>query len=1357
MIMTTTAFPGDLTPRQVRAGRALLAWSQRDLAKAAGIGTSTVADFERGSRTPIANNAQAIRAALESAGIAFQRGGAVVGPAVPPVAGAGSAGTPVRWVSAQDLSGWADRIDGAVSLPTLIANLVRAGCGSGAKLRFPSDEGVRHRGWDGVTDVAKGDAYVPAGCTGWELSAQRRDVGGKATRDYEKRTAAPSPIDPGASAYIVVTLRHWPEKDAWAESRRAAGPWREVRAYDADDLVHWIEQHPAVGLWIAVRLDKRPAGTRELDEVWEEWSLATKWRLTEDLVLADRSEDSAAVLRWLRGEPSTLSLQATTADEVVSFFHATLSELPDDIAAVHRARTLVVTTAEAARALSSAPGPLILLLTEPDPGLAAALVERGHFVLQAYDERLVGPGEVRALARPSREGIAAALQAAGMAEARARGLARDSARNLAILRRLIPGAPGRLPAWAEGTPPRALLAALLAGSWDEGSEGDRARLAELANRAYDAVIADLTPLAGAFDSPLQRVGSAWRVASPSDAWILLARHLTRADLDRFDDVAQAVLGAPDPRFDMQPEDRWMAGVRGILPNHSGLLRHGIARVLILLALWGDRVHAVDDAPRRVKDIVERLLGGADARRWWSLSGDFRLLAEASPEAFLDAIDDSLDRADPPISALFGRDGDGISGREHLSNLMWALETLAWSPDWMARVTHTLARLDAIDVQPRKLVNGPMNSLREIHQLWLPQTHATQDQRIRALDGIRKREPGTATMWKLMLGILPSGHGVSTPSPLPRWRDFSCDEPETVTWELIGRGAAEIGKRLIRDSGIDAERWSALLDRLRDLSPHRETALKLLEASRAGFDASGRAVLWGKMRSVLHRHRQFPGAEWALPEDVLRRLEGIYERFAPEDPLERVAWLFDRSVALPKPTIGGWQAEQREVEAKRASAARGLYEEWGGGKILELARMVDGAGLIGKALYDTGLAIESVDALIEAAARGDDARDRGVAHGLIISAFRDHGEAWAEALIAQARADSWGDEALMTILRALPIGRWTWDRVAEIGAVMRAAYWRDVPALWVGADGHDIAYAVRQLIDVGRARHALALVSHHDEERRLPSEMLLEVLEQAARQPVGSPADGNDAAMSQHHVTETLTELDTRDDVDRDVLAALEWNYLQLLEHSRRPAKALLSVLSEQPKLFVDMLSALFRPSAESGIEEPEPSDPGRARVVAGQAFRLLEVWSHIPGQRDDGTVDGEALERWIKEARILAKAVGREEVADGRIGRVLAASAMGADGNWPAEPVREALDLFRSKAMLDGFYIGKVNRRGVTMRLSDDGGGLERTEAGKYRGWAKAIAFEHPHTAKTLAMLADHYETHAKREDEDVERMDWSS
>ncbi|MBB5360899.1 transcriptional regulator with XRE-family HTH domain [Rhodanobacter sp. ANJX3] len=1353
--MNSSTPPPDLTPKHVRAARALLAWSQQELAKAAGVATSTVADFERGQRTPVANNAQAIRGALEGAGIRFLPTGAIIGPPVPIITTSERPGAPVRWVSAEDLSAWANRTDGAVSLPTLLAHLIRATHGAAAQLRFPSDEGVRHPGWDGLTSSEVGSTYVPKGDAGWEIGTQRSNIVQKASEDYRKRTAESAPLNPADAAYVFVTPRHWPKKDEWAKTRQEEGPWREVRVYDANDLVHWIEQTPAVGLWLATRLDKRPPGTRELEEVWKEWSLATQWPLTEDLVLSDRDQDAVDVLRWLRGEPSVLSLRTTTAEEVVAFFHATLSELPDDMATAYRARCLVATTAAAARALANAPAPLILLLTDPEPGLAQTLAEKGHYVLQAYDERLIGRGEVRTLARPSREGIASALVSAGIAEPRAKALARDSARNLAVLRRLIPGAPGRLPRWAEELPPHALLAALLAGGWDENAEADRARLSELADQPYEAIITALAPYVGEFDSPLQKVGSTWRITSPSDAWVLLAHTLTSTDIARFEAAAHAVLGSADPRFDMDPDERWMADVRGVHREYSGMLRHGIGQVLILLALWGDRVRIVPDASRRVDAIVGKLLRNADQRRWWSLSGDFRLLAEASPDAFLTSIEDSLDQDDPPIGALFGHDDGGVFGAEHLSDLMWALESLAWSPEWMPRVTHILARLDAIDTKPRRYSNGPANSLREIHLLWIPQTYASLDQRLRALDLIRKRETNAA--WKLMLGILPQGHDTSTPSPTPLWRDFTVDQVETITWGLIGRGAAAISERLLADVGLSPARWSHLLDRLGDLAPDIEPAIIALEAAEPQItDKADRGILWGKLRGVLHHHRQFPDAQWSLSSAVLDRLEFVYHRFAPTDPLEQIAWLFQQPVLLPKPSSTGWEAEQRDVDAARQQAVQALYAKDGLSAVLSLARLAEAAGYIGKALYDSGLPIADVDALIEAAVRSDDAHERDVAHGLIISFFRDRKEPWAEALIAKARAENWGDTALLTILRALPTVRWTWDQVAQIDGDLETAYWRLAPVLWMDEDSEEVAYAIRMLIRVGRARHALPLAAHGNKVQ-LPCELLVEVLQEAARQPFDNNGDGNEATMFQHYVAEILQLLDARDDVDRDALIALEWNYLQVLEHSRRPAKALLRALSEDPSLFIMMLSAVYKANEESGVVEPEPENPEQARAVATQAYRLLGLWNRIPGTRDDGTLDGEVLESWIKEARTLAKAAGREEVADSRIGNMLSASPIGADGNWPAEPVREVIDLFRSKSMIEGFHIGKSNRRGVTTRLPRDGGELERQDAAKYRAWARAISYAHPHTAKALDALADGYEWQARLEDERVERLDWQA
>jgi hypothetical protein len=1023
--------------------------------------------------------------------------------------------------------------------------------------------------------------------------------------------------------------------------------------------------------------------------------------------------------------------------------------LPDDLAEQYRARCLAAADAAAARALANAPAPLIILLSEPDPGLAQSLADHGHFVLQAYDERPMGRGEVRTLARPSREGIASALVGMGLPDARARALARDSMRNLAILRRLIPSAPGRQPVWANN-PPRALLAALLVGGWDEGSEADKSKLAELANQPYDEVATALVPYVGDFDQPLRKIGSTWRVASPRDAWLPLAPYITAADLQRFEAVAVEVLGAPDPRFDLESGERWMAAVKGVLPDYSGMLRHGLGQVLILLGLWGEEIRTLPEARRRADAVVATLLRKADGRRWWSLSRDFRLLAEASPSAFLAAIEDSLDQNDPPIRALYGADEGGVFATEHLADLLWALESLAWSPDLLPRVSLVLARLDVLDNPPGKMMNRPANSLREIFLLWSPQTNATLDQRLKALDLIRRRESNPA--WKLMMGILPQGHDFASPSSQPLWRDFSVDRPEVVTWALIGRGAGAVVDRLLEDVGLDRYRWELLIDRIADTAPNRDKVFAALESAEPKItDKAARSALWRAIRQQLHRHRFVPDAEWAMPEEELDRLERIYDRFTPTDPLERVAWLFQGQVSLPNPSQEGWEAEHREIDQARRDAAIAVFRERGARGILDLARLVTEGGYLGKSLYDAGG--EGLEPLLEEAARSQEEPERAVAHGLIISIFNARGLPWAQALIDTARGENWGDSALLTILRALPHNRWTWDQAAAVG--LETAYWERAPIWWID-DGKDAEFAIEKLISIGRARHSLALAGR-ELKTNLPSPLLMKVLGEAVRQPPGEGSDTNEATMFQHYVVEILKQLDERGDVDANDLARLEWMYLPLLTHSRRPAKVLIKGVSEQPELFIEMIRAIWRPSEQSGYVDPEPADPDYARNVANQAYRLLDILNRLPGERDDRTIDGAKLEAWIRDVRARARAIGRDDVTDSRIGTLLAASPDGADGAWPAEPVREVLDLFHNDAMARGFQTGKSNLRGVTTRMPRDGGKQERDEAAKYRRWSAAIAAAHPFTARLLEELADRYDWDARRHDEAAERLDWET
>ena len=62
---------GELKPAQVGAARYLLGWSQTDLARAANVSRWTVTHFENATRPPHRSVREALRLALEAAGIEF--------------------------------------------------------------------------------------------------------------------------------------------------------------------------------------------------------------------------------------------------------------------------------------------------------------------------------------------------------------------------------------------------------------------------------------------------------------------------------------------------------------------------------------------------------------------------------------------------------------------------------------------------------------------------------------------------------------------------------------------------------------------------------------------------------------------------------------------------------------------------------------------------------------------------------------------------------------------------------------------------------------------------------------------------------------------------------------------------------------------------------------------------------------------------------------------------------------------------------------------------------------------------------------------------------------------------------------
>jgi hypothetical protein len=231
-------------------------------------------------------------------------------------------------VDATDLPLWATRRDAQATLPQLLRRLVLAAEARVECIGFRAGEGVQLEGWDGLVEAGPGSAFVPDGVSGWEMGTNRA-VKDKADDDYATRSADTLGLDPGRTTFVFVTPRRWRNKAAWAMGKQREGRWKDVRAYDADDLATWLEQTPAVHIWFSMVVGKRPAGVQDLSWYWAGWAGATQPRLSPELVIAGRKSAVDEIQQWLGGQPSALGVQGATRDETVAFLAAVLQQIPE--------------------------------------------------------------------------------------------------------------------------------------------------------------------------------------------------------------------------------------------------------------------------------------------------------------------------------------------------------------------------------------------------------------------------------------------------------------------------------------------------------------------------------------------------------------------------------------------------------------------------------------------------------------------------------------------------------------------------------------------------------------------------------------------------------------------------------------------------------------------------------------------------------------------------------------------------------------------------------------------------------------------------------------------------------------------
>jgi hypothetical protein len=363
--------------------------------------------------------------------------------------------------------------------------------------------------------------------------------------------------------------------------------------------------------------------------------------------------------------------------------------------------------------------------------------------------------------------------------------------------------------WAHHPDATYLALAVLIGSWQDKSQCDLEAVTQLLGISYDEWLKKAREILHCPDSPLSFKNGIWKVVNRTELWCLLGSRILDQDLDTFRSLASSVLKEPDPAFELPAEERYAASIHGKVLKYSHVLRNGIAEGL---AIMGNQPEACGycsqgEAESTCKSVIRKLLTNADWVLWGSLNGLLPTLAEAAPGQFLDAVEKAMRLNPCPFDELFSQEGNGITGGNYLTGLLWALEGLAWDEQYLVRVCVALGELASHDPGGQR-ANRPSNSLATILLPWLPQTLASVNKRKVAVRTILNECPDIA--WNLIIQLLPGQRQNSSGSYKPCWRKTIPDDwKEGVTHQEYWQQVSFYAELAVAAAGKDTARLSML--------------------------------------------------------------------------------------------------------------------------------------------------------------------------------------------------------------------------------------------------------------------------------------------------------------------------------------------------------------------------------------------------------------------------------------------------------------------------------------------------------------------------------------------------------------------
>lgn len=847
-----------------------------------------------------------------------------------------------------------------------------------------------------------------------------------------------------------------------------------------------------------------------------------------------------------------------------------------------------------------------------------------------------------------------------------------------------------------------------------------------------------------------KAGPTWRLSSPLDAWLFVAKYLTQSDFDNLAQAFKLVLNEINPIFELEPDKRIMAGWYKKSPTYSSWLREGLIQSTILISLYGKQLNfnLLMDGETWTDNLIDSLLKNEHIDFWKSLDNVLPLLAEASPKSILTAIENRLENNKNIIADLFVEEKGLIFKSTYVNGLLKALECIAWLPKYLSRASIILTNLCVIEKQhPLKSNPNPFNSLNGIFKTWNYQVHSNFEERIAVLKLIVQKDRQIG--WDLLVSLLPKHSEISTGTHKMRWR--IPDYEIKYTWNEFYKSQSEIVSILLSLNEYSEKCVAELIHCTLPLTPKERNSILTFYIANANRILQCEFLVWNGLRNILYNYHWHPDSKREYSKKELKLYAELFRKTEPNDEIQKRFWMFDTDCPhFPDEVIHFNKSSQHEVEDEiilrnRIESIEFICKEYGIKKIIKLSSEINYPGIVGDTLARINISENELLLLCECL-QYDDKRFTLI-NSFIFRRSILHGHGPILDLFGKLKAIGFNNLQLARVLIPLNGDKNLWYFIDNENNELKSFYWNNLQPRFYNLSAEDKIIGINHLLEFNRPITAMNIAVRYEDE--FDANTILSILEVG----VTNNVESFDSILP-YNVERLFKYLDGKSDVDRERRIRMEWNYLQFLSgnHGHQSPVLLHEEMSSNPEFFIEVLKCFYKSDMEELCEfELNGFTQDQLTLRAKNAYGLLESWVKIPGFPTNGEIDPNTLWDWINKVRDLAKKCGRLKPADIQIGQLLAQCPKIND-EWPHPEVCYAIETINTDEIKRNFRIGIYNSRGITSRRPLDGGLLEKQMAEHYSTIGKRISNQFPIMAELMYDLAKSYSERALQEDMDAER-----